>query len=123
MSRAVASYSSEVLAEFIRVRGISFFPEELDFIEERLSTARFRALFRQQPCGSDTAKTGEASGTAVCQKCHGFGQLPTSNQFCDCRMGKDLLRAAAAVARDKAPRTQRSPDEIRQALRSYGMDE
>lgn len=34
--RAPESYPAAVLAEFIRRRGISFFPEELDYAEQAL---------------------------------------------------------------------------------------
>jgi hypothetical protein len=36
MSRPLESYSVEVLAEWIRVRGFSYFPEELEGIEKRM---------------------------------------------------------------------------------------
>jgi hypothetical protein len=39
MPRPLESYSSQVLAAFIRARQISYFPEELDVLEQKLESS------------------------------------------------------------------------------------
>lgn len=128
--RPLEAYSSEVLADFIRGRGISYFPEELDFIEQRLSIARFVDLFGRPPASSPDPQMDPGSPAASipnpvqpCPKCHGLGQVRVHTGWipCDCPMGKDLVRAAAANARRRQPQTA-SPDRFRQALESWGIE-
>ena len=71
MNRPLESYSSAVLAEFIRVKGISYFQEALDAIEARLSV--------------------QSDGR--CTKCRNHGCLPDGS-WCSCAFGKELQKTS-----------------------------
>lgn len=91
MSRPLESYSSEVLATFIERRGISYFPELLDSIEQEIANARFQELF-----GRPIAPPPAAGR---CGACKGIGRLPFG-EYCSCKMGRDLC---TVESRPRAP--------------------
>jgi hypothetical protein len=70
--RPLEQYSAPVLAEWIRRRGISYFPEELDHVEAEL--ARHQA----------------AQDSGRCPRCQ-YGRIP-GGAYCACQLGQDLQR-------------------------------
>ena len=90
------SYPAAVLAEFIRRRGLSYFPEELEAAAAAVA-------------GSTPAARG---GGGRCARCAGFGIVgfPAAGPYCTCPMGQDLGRVAASDQRRQARENKEAKD-------------